>query len=159
MLYPDKTILLSGGFDPLHIGHVQMMQNAAKIARVIVAVNTDEWLMRKKGYIFMPEAQRIQIVQAIEGVDYAFSMRDMPPIGDNPGSDDDNTACAAIRYLSPDFFGNGGDRKLGAVPEDDVCASYGCKQIYGLGGNDKPQSSSWLVNSAMEQLKNPGQNR
>jgi cytidyltransferase-like protein len=153
MLYPNKTILLSGGFDPIHVGHVQMMQNAAKIARVIVAVNTDEWLQRKKGYIFMPEAQRIQIVQAIEGVDYAFSMRDIPPLGEYPGSDDDNTACAAIRYLRPDFFGNGGDRKLGAVPEDKTCELYHCKQIYGLGGNDKPQSSSWLVNSAMEQLK------
>ena len=61
------TIMLSGGFDPIHIGHVRMILAAAELGDVIIAVNSDDWLMRKKGYIFMPWEERVEIIRAIVG--------------------------------------------------------------------------------------------
>lgn len=134
-----KTILLSGGFDPIHIGHVRMMLAAGKYGNVIVAVNSDEWLMRKKGYIFMPFEERCEIVRSIKTVLEAI-----------PVNDDDNTVCDAIRNIRPDYFGNGGDRTNQNTPEKQLCQELGVREVYNLGGG-KIQSSSELVkNSGVE---------
>jgi len=139
----SKTVMVSGGFDPLHIGHVQMMQEAAKYGKLIVAVNSDNWLMRKKGYVFMPFKERCAIIEALDCV--------WITVGFNDG---DNTACEAIKIQGPDYFANGGDRKKDNVPEAKVCQTLGVEMLWGVGGEDKPQSSSWLVNNAMKQLGN-----
>jgi len=68
----DKTIVVSGGFDPIHVGHVRMILNAAEIAKVIVVLNTDEWLEKKKGYVFMPFDERKEVVSSIKGVTKVF---------------------------------------------------------------------------------------
>lgn len=134
-----KTILVSGGFDPPHIGHVRMFKEAAEWGNVIVAINSDEWLMRKKGYVFMPWEQRAEIIQEFSSV-YIVTQFD----------DSDDTARAAIRKFRPDAFANGGDRKKENTPEMDLCDDLGIQMLWGIGGKDKPQSSSWLVNNLRE---------
>ena len=134
-----KTVLVSGGFDPPHIGHVRMFKEAAEWGTVIVAINSDEWLMRKKGYVFMPWEQRAEIIQEFASV-YIVTHFD----------DSDNTACDAIRKFRPDAFANGGDRKKENTPEMDLCDDLGIQMLWGIGGKDKPQSSSWLVDNLRE---------
>lgn len=128
-----RTVLVSGGFDPIHIGHVRYIQNAALHGRVIVALNSDPWLMRKKGFVFMPFAERAAILQAITGVSEVWL-----------ASDDDNTVCESIRIIKPDSFAKGGDRGPSNTPEADLCREMGVQLIYGCGGG-KIQSSSNLV--------------
>ena len=133
-----KYILLSGGFDPLHYGHVRMIQEAAIFGQVIVAVNSDEWLIRKKGYVFMPLQERMNILWHIIGV-YSVVR----------ASDDDDSVCETIKLLKPEIFGNGGDRKSDNVPEVALCEELGIKLAWNLGG-EKSQSSSELVKNAQD---------
>ena len=132
-----KIVAVSGGFDPIHVGHVRMIQDARKYGDVIVFLNTDEWLHRKKGYAFMNWDERAEVLLGIKGVKEVYS-----------AMDSDNTVCEALRFYKPDLFANGGDRKEGNVPEYNVCNELGIKMLFGIGGNDKPQSSSWLVDKA-----------
>jgi D-beta-D-heptose 7-phosphate kinase/D-beta-D-heptose 1-phosphate adenosyltransferase len=134
-----KMIMVSGGFDPPHIGHVRMFKEAAKWGDVVVAINSDEWLMRKKGYVFMPWDQRAEIIREFASVSVVVDF-----------DDSDNTACDAIRKFKPDAFANGGDRKKENTPEMDLCDKLGTQMLWGIGGKDKPQSSSWLVEKFME---------
>jgi cytidyltransferase-like protein len=140
-MYYD-VVVLSGGFDPMHIGHLRMIQESAKMAQiVVVGVNSDEWLMRKKGYVFMPCEERIEMVQGIRGVAKAMEF-----------DDNDNSACdllRRVRALWPDFkvaFANGGDRTSDNIPEIPVAEELGVHLIWGVGGG-KIQSSSDLVNA------------
>lgn len=128
-----KTICISGGFDPVHIGHLRMMQDAANYGYVIAIVNSDKWLMRKKGYIFMPFEERCEIIEGFACVNDTTYVDDA-----------DNTVCEALYRLKPDYFANGGDRKTTNTPEMDVCEILGIKMLWGVGGG-KIQSSSTLV--------------
>jgi D-beta-D-heptose 7-phosphate kinase/D-beta-D-heptose 1-phosphate adenosyltransferase len=121
-----KTILLSGGFDPIHISHVRMIQDAANYGLVIVAVNTDEWLLRKKGYVFIPLDKRIKIIKSISGV-YLVTA----------AWDDDDTVCETIKTILPNMFGNGGDRKQDNVPEVDLCNKLNIELVWNLGRGGK----------------------
>jgi cytidyltransferase-like protein len=134
-----KWILVSGGFDPPHVGHIRMFKEASEWGQVIVAINSDEWLMRKKGYVFMPWEERAELIGAFASVEIVSSF-----------DDSDNTACDAIRKFRPDAFANGGDRKKDNTPEMELCDELGIQMLWGIGGKDKPQSSSWLVNNLME---------
>lgn len=134
-----KTIMVSGGFDPPHIGHIRMFKEASKWGKVIVALNSDEWLMRKKGYVFMTLKERLEIITEFASVDYVMSF-----------DDTDDTACDAIVSMKPDAFANGGDRKKDNTPEMEMCDELGIQMLWGIGGQDKPQSSSWLVNKFLE---------
>jgi D-beta-D-heptose 7-phosphate kinase/D-beta-D-heptose 1-phosphate adenosyltransferase len=129
-----KIVAVSGGFDPIHIGHTRMIQDAKKLGDVIVFLNTDEWLKRKKGYVFMTWQERAEILLSIKGVKEVYS-----------AMDDDDTVCEALRFYKPDVFANGGDRKPGKVPEYQTCEELGIDMAFSVGGDDKPQSSSWLV--------------
>ena len=133
-----KIVALSGGFDPIHVGHVRMIQSAAEMGDVIVIANSDEWLMRKKGYVFMKYEERQEILNAIKGVYDVVKANDI-----------DDTVCETLRYLRPDIFVNGGDRKEGNVPEHILCEDMGIEMKFGVGGDDKPQSSSWLIEKVM----------
>ena len=134
-----KTCILSGGFDPLHVGHVRMINHAKELCDdVIVGVNSDDWLMRKKGYIFMPFEERLEIIQNLKGVDKACGFND----------DDDTAKDLILNHLPSSvyaavYFGNGGDRVHGNVPEEELCQELGIKMLWGLGGG-KVQSSSKL---------------
>jgi cytidyltransferase-like protein len=128
-----KRICVSGGFDPVHVGHLRMMQEAAQYGDVIAIVNSDKWLMRKKGYIFMPFKERCEIIEGFQCVTITSYV-----------DDTDNTVCEALRRLKPDYFANGGDRKTDNTPEMDVCSELGIELLWSVGGG-KVQSSSTLV--------------
>ena len=128
-----KTVAVSGGFDPIHVGHIRMIREAAEHGDVIVIANSDSWLMRKKGYVFMPWSERAEIIRNIKGVTAVFE-----------ADDDDNTVTESLLKLKPDIFANGGDRKTNNTPEMEVCDELGIEMIWNVGGG-KIQSSSELV--------------
>jgi len=135
-------IAVSGGFDPVHIGHIRMIRDASRYGDVMVIINSDDWLMRKKGYVFMPYKERAEIMGNIKGVVLVTSV-----------DDSDGTVCEALRRHRPDAFANGGDRKTQNTPEMDVCEELGIQLMWAVGGNNKPQSSSWLVDKLKENKK------
>ena len=143
-----NVIIVSGGFDPVHKGHIRMFREAANLgAQVIVGLNSDEWLTRKKGKPFMSWSERAEILESCKFVDQVWSM-----------IDDDDTACDIIKqvakvYRNQDvniYFANGGDRKKGNVPELDVCKDLNVVMLWGIGGC-KIQSSSWLTNGGKDE--------
>ena len=131
-----KVIIVSGGFDPIHIGHVRMIRHASEYGDVVVVANSDDWLMRKKGYIFMPFEQRCEIIEGFECVTATTHV-----------DDSDNTVCEALQRIQPSYFANGGDRKTDNTPEMDVCDAVGIELLWAVGGG-KVQSSSTLVESS-----------
>jgi len=132
---PSKRLLVavSGGFDPVHVGHVRMIAEAANHGDVIVIANSDAWLMRKKGYIFMTWEERQEILYNFKGVVDVLEARD-----------DDGSVCETLRKLKPDIFANGGDRKDDNTPEVALCEELGIEMLWNMGG-EKIQSSSELV--------------
>ena len=128
------TVMVSGGFDPVHAGHIRMIRDAAQYGDVIVIANSDDWLFRKKGFIFMEYEKRIEILNAIKGVILVDSV-----------DDSDGTVCEAIRRLKPTYFANGGDRGRSNTPEQTVCEEIGVELLWGVGGEEKIDSSSDLA--------------
>ena len=142
---PRPIIVTSGYFDPIHIGHIRCIQESKKLYSyfpnlpyIVVVVNSDEAAMRKKGKPSMPLDERMEIVDAIKGVDFTTTWEDGSP-----------TVIGALSLLRPDFFTKGGDRVDGNVPEDEICKKIGCQIIYGVGGG-KIQSSSWLIKNSIQ---------
>ena len=130
---PYETVAVSGGMDPIHFGHVRMIQEAAQFGEVIVILNSDEWLMRKKGFVFMPWEERAEIIESIKGVKKVVRV-----------DDSDGSVCEALRREKPTYFANGGDRTNKNTPEMEVCTDLGISMLWGIGGG-KIQSSSDLV--------------
>ena len=130
----SPTVMVSGGFDPVHAGHIRMIRDAANFGDVIVIANSDNWLFRKKGFVFMSFDQRAEILNAIKGVILVDSVDDA-----------DGTVCEAIRRHNPSYFANGGDRRKTNTPEVDVCSELEIKLLWGVGGDKKLASSSELV--------------
>lgn len=121
--------MVSGGFDPLHPGHVEYIERASAMGLVTVALNSDDWLVRKKGYRFQNWRDRCAILMAMQSV---YQVSDV--------DDSDGTVCEAIRRLRPEIFAKGGDRTSDNTPEAKLCEELGIKVVYGLG--DKIASSS-----------------
>jgi len=138
-IWSNKTVLVSGGFDPIHAGHVAMIRDAAQHGDVIVVANSDEWLMRKKGFVFMPFEERRDILKEIKGVIIVAAV-----------DDSDGTVCDALRKIRPDYFANGGDRGKSNTPEQDVCEELGIEMLWGVGGDYKRNSSSDLAKNLVE---------
>tara|TARA_Y100000310_G_C20449680_1_gene700072 strand:- start:134 stop:568 length:435 start_codon:yes stop_codon:yes gene_type:complete len=139
----NKIICISGGFDPLHVGHIRLMEEASQHGDVFVILNSDEWLMRKKGYMFMTFDERKEIIGSMRVVHDVIDV-----------NDSDGTVCEALERIRPSYFGNGGDRLSDNVPEVEVCKKLGITTIWNLGG-EKIQSSSDLVQSYKELSENP----
>lgn len=131
-------IAVSGGFDPIHIGHLRMFKAAAKLGKLCVILNNDSFLKRKKGYIFMPLEDRAEIIS---------SFRCVKEIYISPDKDD--TVCASLRLIKPGIFCNGGDRKKDNIPEYEVCKELGIKMVFNVGGG-KVRSSSTFVNKLLK---------
>lgn len=137
-----KLAVVSGGFDPLHVGHLELFERAKSLADdLIVIVNTDEFLISKKGKPFMPLKERMTIVQALKPVKLTIK-----------SIDKDQTVCDSVKFVNEMYkkkydeimFCNGGDRTSGEnTPEHKICEEIGVKTVYGLG--EKIQSSSWLL--------------
>jgi len=128
-----KVVAASGGMDPLHFGHVQYLNLARSLGdKLVVIVNSDEFLIRKKGYAFMPLEERMGILSALRCVDEVVACIDQ-----------DQSVCETLRMLKPNVFAKGGDRNVGNIPEAAVCKELGIEIVDGLGA--KIQSSSELV--------------
>jgi len=141
-----KVVAISGGFDPLHIGHVEMMKEAKELGdKLVVIVNNDNWLKKKKGTNFMPEQERKAIVESIRWVDEVI-------LTSHPENPTDMSVCAELEKLKPDIFANGGDRKPEGdpIPEVELCNKLGIELAYNVGHSGKIQSSSWLIKKAAE---------
>lgn len=132
----EKIVCVSGGMDPIHVGHVRMILEASKFGDVVVILNSDQWLLRKKGFSFMPWEERAEILRAIKGVIDVVRV-----------NDEDGTVCEALRRIKPDYFANGGDRKNENTPEVSLCLELDIKMLWCVGG-EKIQSSSELVSLA-----------
>lgn len=136
------VVVVSGGFDPVHIGHVRMFQEARALGdELVVILNNDNWLRYKKGFVFMPEAERKEIIAAFACVDRVVLTK-------HKKGTTDMSVCDALRAVRPTIFANGGDRKLGNIPEVPVCREIRCKMVFNVGRGGKVQSSSDLVKKA-----------
>lgn len=140
MTTSPRVVAVSGGFDPLHIGHVRMFEEARALGdQLVVILNNDNWLLTKKGFVFMPEEERAEIIKALTAVDAVYITKHIP-------NDPDRSVCAALADLRPHLFANGGDRKSTAdIPEAAVCEKYGIAMAFNVGFGGKVQSSSWLT--------------
>tara|TARA_R110000824_G_scaffold67912_4_gene175892 strand:+ start:1742 stop:2221 length:480 start_codon:yes stop_codon:yes gene_type:complete len=135
------TVMVSGGFDPVHVGHIRMIRAAGEYGDVIVIANSDEWLYRKKGFNFMEFKSRREILDSIKGVIIVDSVNDA-----------DGTVCDAIKRHKPTYFANGGDRGQNNTPEVLLCKELGVKLLWGIGGVEKIAASSELVERAKNKI-------
>jgi cytidyltransferase-like protein len=134
-----KIVIVSGGFDPIHSGHIAYFDEASKLGdKLIVALNSDDWLINKKGKFFMPFNERKSIIENLKKVDSVINFDD-----DEYGSA--INALIKIKELYPDdhiTFANGGDRNKDNIPEMSV---EGIDFKFSVGGDDKKNSSSWIL--------------
>jgi len=134
-----KTIVVvSGGFDPVHSGHIRLIKQARLLGdMLIVGINSDEWLARKKGRAFMPWQERLSVLNNLKPVDEVYTF-----------DDEDGTACHLLQQVRAHYpndkivFANGGDRTPDNIPEMSVT---GVEFVFGVGGEDKANSSSWIL--------------
>ena len=138
-----SIVLVTGGFDPLHSGHIAFFKAAKKLGdKLVVGLNSDDWLTRKKGRPFMPFQERCEVIKNLSMVDDIISF-----------DDKDDTACHAIFYMMSTtghdteiIFANGGDRTNKSTPEYEMYKNqYGVTFEFGVGGDDKKNSSSWIL--------------
>ena len=132
---PYAFAATSGGFDPIHKGHIKCLIDTVNLGLpVVVIVNDNDFLLKKKGFYFMDLEERMFIVNSICGVKYVI-----------PWHSEDGTVIECLRTIKPFVFTKGGDRTAKEnIPEWNICKRIGCKIITGVGG-DKEQSSSELV--------------
>lgn len=138
-----KIVLVTGGFDPLHSGHISYLQKAKELGdQLIVGVNSDHWLTRKKGRPFMPLSERAEVIRALAMVDVVVAFED--------DYDLDNSAKKFIEDTLKNYpeseiiFANGGDRTKANIPEMDVLNER-LSFEFSVGGNNKANSSSWIL--------------
>jgi D-beta-D-heptose 7-phosphate kinase/D-beta-D-heptose 1-phosphate adenosyltransferase len=136
----SNIILISGGFDPIHSGHIKLINDANKYGDVVVLLNSDSWLRHKKGKEFLPFSERKIIMQNIKGVLKVIKF-----------NDSDKTCINGIKKAKSLFndkiikFANGGDRNNNTTPEKKFCDENNIETLFGIGGNDKSNSSSWIL--------------
>lgn len=118
-----KTIAVSGGFDPLNAAHLNLFENAARRGELIVILNSDDWLLRKKGYWHMPWRQRAYLIGHLRMVARV-----------EPVADADGTVCEALTRLRPTYFANGGDRGAANIPSAELaaCAEHGIAPLFNM---------------------------
>ena len=144
----EKVSLVSGGFDPIHSGHISYFKRAKDLSNyLVVGVNTEEWLTRKKGQYFQSWKERAEIIRHLDMVDAVISW-----------DDEDNSACGAIakclEIAETVIFANGGDRGKDNTPEVDKYGDHPCVEFaWGIGGDDKMNSSSWILHGYFERQK------
>ena len=136
----NDIILISGGFDPIHSGHIALIQEAAKLGDVVVLLNSDDWLREKKGNEFLSFKERKIIMNSIKKVIDVISFDDFDK------TCLDGIKKALLKY--PDHkvkFANGGDRNNKSTPETIYCEKNNIDTIWSIGGNNKSNSSSWIL--------------
>ena len=136
---PD-IVLVSGGFDPIHSGHIKLISEASLHGKVVVLLNSDSWLRNKKGKAFLPINERKIIMESIKNV------IDVLEFDDNDKSCIDGIKKAIVKYKNHKIkFANGGDRDSKNTLEIKFCIDNKIETLWGVGGNDKSNSSSWIL--------------
>ena len=138
----NDIILVSGGFDPIHSGHINLIEDASKYGDVVVLLNSDAWLIQKKGKEFLPYKEREMIMNALKSVIDVIAF-----------DDSDKTCIDGIRKAIEKYpnrkikFANGGDRNDNTtpLPEKVYCEQNKVKVLWGIGGDNKANSSSWIL--------------
>ncbi len=153
-----KIVVVSGGFDPLHIGHVRLFEAARALGdELVVVLNNDTWLTEKRGAPFMPQQERKEIIEALRCVDRVVLTK-------HDVNDPDykscyarwRSICDAMREIKPTIFAQGGDRDLNnasdttssAYYERVLCDEIDCEMVFNVGHGGKVQSSSWLIDKS-----------
>ena len=138
----NNIVLISGGFDPIHSGHIKLIKEASKYGDVVVLLNSDKWLRKKKTREFLSYKEREIIMSSIKSVIEVISF------------DDSDKTCiegikkAIIKYPNHSIkFANGGDRNKDTTPNPETlfCEKNGVETLWGIGGNNKSNSSSWIL--------------
>ncbi|MEK7576780.1 MAG: adenylyltransferase/cytidyltransferase family protein [Patescibacteria group bacterium] len=139
-----KVVAVSGGFDPIHPGHISNIQEAKKLGdTLVVIVNGDAFLRNKKGKPFQDLKTRCAIVSAVQGADYVIPFE----------IENDQTVCRALEIVKPHIFAKGGDRSgAETTPEWEICQHHGIQVVFNIGA-DKVWSSSDFLNEWVEHAK------
>ena len=138
----NSIVIISGGFDPIHSGHIKLIESASKHGNVVVLLNSDNWLRKKKGKEFLPFHERQIIMSALKNV------IDVISFDDSDQTCIDGLKKAKLKYSSSNIiFANGGDRNSNTTPdlETTFCIENNIKPLWGIGGADKSNSSSWIL--------------
>ena len=136
----NNIVLISGGFDPIHSGHIALIDEASQHGEIVVLLNSDNWLKNKKGKFFLPYNERKIIIGSIKNV------IDVIEFNDNDKTCLEGIKSALKKY--PDkkiFFANGGDRSDKNTPEKEFCNKNQINTLWGIGGSYKKNSSSWIL--------------
>ena len=133
-------IVVSGGFDPLHSGHISMFRQANLFGDVWAIVNTDEWLQRKKGFVMLPYEERSEIVSSTQYIQKVVKAKD-----------NDDTVVNNLKDMNKYFaFANGGDRVPTSTPEMEYCLKNNIPMLFNIGGK-KTMSSSSIARKLLDQ--------
>ena len=150
----QKVVMVSGGFDPIHIGHVRMFQEAKKLGdELVVVINNDNWKRQKRKHVFMPEHERKEIIEALACVDRVL-------LTSHPKNQKGPKAMGVgkeLRRIKPHIFANGGDRNeedaknpnSSLYYDIETCKKLGIEMVFNVGHGGKVQSSSWLVEKSV----------
>ena len=151
--YKPITVAISGYFNPVHLGHLRMIEEAKKLGDVLIAIiNNDRQVKLKGNVLFMNERERMMIVKSFKAVDKVVL-----------SIDKDRTVCKTLARIKPDIFANGGDRNKKDAkrassslnPEQILCQKLGIKMVFNVGRDGKVQSSSWLLKKFLQSTNNP----
>lgn len=133
------VVAVSGSFDPVHIGHARMFKEARELGdKLVVILNNDNWLRKKKGSVFMPQKERAELIKHFRWVDDIV-------ISKHKKNPKDMSVCVELKKIKPDIFANGGDRIRKNIPEVALCKKLGIEMVFSVGKGGKIQSSSWLL--------------
>tara|TARA_Y100000356_G_scaffold120521_1_gene113100 strand:+ start:839 stop:1231 length:393 start_codon:yes stop_codon:yes gene_type:complete len=125
---PYDTVMISGGFDPIHVGHIRLIREASKYGDVIVAMNSDEWIFRRKGFNSIGFKERKEFLMSIKGVVDVVAV-----------NDEDDTVCTALIEYRPTYFANGGPRNANNTPEKIVCEELKIQMLWNIGSSWGPK--------------------
>ena len=154
-------VAVSGGFDPIHVGHVRMFSRAKALGdELVVILNNDNWLKKKKGFAFMPEKERKEVIEGLRVVDRVVLTNHKP-------NDNDMSVSRTLRLVKPDIFANGGDRNEAnaADPTSSLykdmhtCKEFDITMMFNIGKGGKVQSSSWLLKKHFERAAAAGKGK
>lgn len=154
----QKIVAVSGGFDPLHIGHIRYMQEAKKLGdKLIVIINNDNWKKQKRKHVFMPDYERKEIIEALGCVDEVI----ISGHSENLKGPKDMSVSRELSKIKPHIFANGGDRneedaknpKSSQYYDLEICKKLGIQMVFNVGKGGKIRSSSELLKEYSKKIR------
>ena len=143
----EKIVMVSGGFDPIHIGHIRYIQESKKLGdKLVVVINNDNWFDLKGKPVFMTAKERKEIIEALTPVDQVI-------ISGHKKGTKDMSVCKEIVKIKPDIFANGGDRFADNIPEFKLCNDLGIEMVFNVGRGGKIRSSSEMLKTYAKKVK------